>query len=115
MTTMRPGRDPPITLSGAPARDRPLDLLAALQRGEGGAFGHAELLRHLGVEAARSVLLDQCVAVGARAVLDLEGPHRISVVSDRVPGCQLHQAQLVAEPPDQRPKIAKSSRRPGGP
>ena len=63
----------PHHLLGPDAARRAVDRLAPLQGGEGGAFGHAEPLRRLEVEAAGPLVLDQGVAAGADAVLDLEG------------------------------------------
>ncbi len=70
---MRPGRDCAHHVLGADRAGGAVDLLPALQRREGRAFGDAEALRRLGVEAPGPLLLDQGVAVGAHAVLGFEG------------------------------------------
>ena len=101
IATVRPGRDSPITSSGRTGPSLALDLLAPLQGGEGGAFGDPEALGRLGVEAARALLLDQRVAVGAHAVLDREGLHLGAVVADRVAGVHFDQVEVVVGAADQ--------------
>ena len=105
----------PHHVLGADRAGSPLDLLAALQRGEGRAFRHAEPLRGIGVETTGPVLLDQRVAAGANAVLDREGAHLASLERDRVAGLQLDQFQLEPDPPDdpgQRLEQAAQAARP---
>ena len=111
ITTVRPGRGLPHHLLGRDRARGALDRLAALQRGEGRAFGHAEPLRRLEVEAARALVLDQRVAAGADAVLDLEGADLGALELDHVARLELDQVELEADPPDQRPSVLNRSLR----
>ena len=90
--------------------DAPCDLLPALQRREGGAFGHAEALGGLEVEAAGALGLDQRVAVGAHAVGGLEGLDLVAVVGDRLARLQLDQLELEAEPADRSASAPRRAR-----
>ena len=85
-------------------RDRPggaLDRLTALQGGEGRPFGDAEGLRRLEVEAAGPLVLDQRVAAGTDAVLDLEGADLGVLERHHVAGLEFDQVEPEADPPDQ--------------
>ena len=101
ITIVRPGAGLPHHLLGADRPAAPGDRLAALQGGEGRAFGHAEPLRRLEVEAAGPLVLDQRVAAGAHAVLDLEGADLGALELHHVAGLELDQVEPEADPPDQ--------------
>ena len=105
-------------LGRAPARRLPCDRLPALQGGEGGAFGHAEPLRGLEVETAGPLVLDQRVAEGAHAVLDLEGLDLV-VSSSAItsPGSSSTRSSLkpirpISRPRSRRGREARAARRP---
>jgi hypothetical protein len=102
-------------LIGAHRSLRPLDRLAALKPAEVAHVGDTESAGALLVEPARSLLLDQRIAVGLDPVFDRERPHLIAVVRNRLPGSDLDQLELVGGPADDRPHRLHQLPEPGGP
>ena len=78
-----------------------------LQRSSLGPGRDAERVRHVDVEAAWSLPLDQCVADRRDAVVDREHPQLVAVAGEHVARHELDQVVLVRETPEDAPQRAE--------
>jgi hypothetical protein len=84
-----------------------LDHIAALQASEERTFRDAEGLRGVEVEAAGPGVLHERVAVRRQPVLDRECLDPVVLPVEAVPGAELLQRELVAEPSEDAPENAE--------
>jgi hypothetical protein len=86
----------------APIRE--LDRLAGLQTAKQGSLGNAEACRGLDVEPTGSRALDEGVAVGGDAVLDVKHADGVVAAVQRLARPQLDELELVRELPEHAPE-----------